>query len=176
MAAVRTILPLQMSEQELARLAPKEIGETLLQRVAAAYDDKEREVGPETMRLLERLVMLRVIDSLWVEHLTHMEHMRLEAGWQTLRQTRAVDAYKREGYAQFQALLEQIRHDVAHTIFHAGITRRQEPAAGEASPMEKVTAGAGGRKKPGPDHGHKVGRNDPCPCGSGKKYKHCCGR
>ncbi len=121
--------------------------------------------------------MLRIIDSLWVEHLTAMENMRLEAGWQTLRQVRAVDAYKSEGYKQFQTLLSTIQHDVVHTIYHVRIERR-EASQKAPSPMAQVaTDTTVGSKKPKQRvAGKKIGRNAPCPCGSGKKYKHCCGR
>jgi preprotein translocase subunit SecA len=135
-------------------------------------------MGTENTRIAERLVMLRVIDRLWVEHLTAMEHMRLQAGWQTLRQTRSVDAYKSAGYQQFQTLLETIRYDVAHTIYHVTVTRRDGPAP-EPSPMAKVAVRAGSNIRSAEKArvgGGKIGRNDPCPCGSGKKYKHCCGR
>ena len=122
--------------------------------------------------------MLRIIDSLWVEHLTAMEHMRLEAGWQTLRQVRAVDAYKSKGYKQFQTLLSTIQHDVVHTIYHVGIVKR-EASQKVPSPTAQVASGdAAGSKssKRLKTGGKKIGRNAPCPCGSGKKYKHCCGR
>ncbi len=121
--------------------------------------------------------MLRTIDSLWVEHLTRMEDMRLEAGWQTLRQVKAVDAYKNAGFGQFQVLLDTIRHDVAHTIFHVGLVKQNTPPR-ITTPVSQVAAAARtGSNNPKPHKdGQKVGRNDPCPCGSGKKYKHCCGR
>jgi preprotein translocase subunit SecA len=127
------------------------------------------------MRLLERLVMLQVIDQLWVEHLTAMEHMRLQAGWQTLRQVRSVDAYKNAGYQQFQTLLETIRHDVVNTIFHVTIAQKETKAP--ESPMAQAALGSKGNARPRAATGvKKIGRNDPCPCGSGKKYKHCCGK
>jgi len=105
-----------------------------------------------------------------------MEQMRLEAGWQTLRQVKAVDAYKNEGYKQFQVLLDTIRHDVAQTIFHVGI--KQEAPQRVQSAMAQVADGraTGASKQRQKVAGKKIGRNDPCPCGSGKKYKHCCGR
>ena len=118
--------------------------------------------------------MLRITDNLWVEHLTAMEHMRLEAGWQSLRQIKAVDAYKNEGYKQFQLLLSTIQHDVVHTIYHAGITRKEVPQ--QVPVTAQVTAGAGGKQEQPEVGGRKVGRNEHCPCGSGKKYKRCCGR
>jgi len=117
------------------------------------------------------------MDNLWVEHLTAMEQMRLQAGWQTLRQTRAVDAYKNQGNQQFQALLDTIRHDVAHTIYRVGIERREAPRQ-EPSPMAQAAGRGGGESRQTVRVGgkKKIGRNEPCPCGSGKKYKHCCGR
>jgi preprotein translocase subunit SecA len=176
---VATIFPLppELNAQALAPLKLDEIEERLIEQAEALYEQREQEVGAENMGVLERMVMLRTMDSLWVEHLTTMEHMRLEAGWQVLRQVRAVDAYKNEGYKQFQTLLSTIRHDVAHTIFHVGITR-QEARQPTPSAMAQVAASVGGgsRQQPVKAGKKKIGRNDPCPCGSGKKYKHCCGR
>jgi len=176
-ADVSTIFPLPptINAGALSQMKPREIEDKLIEQAEALYEEREKELGSDNMRVLERLVMLRIIDNLWIEHLTAMEHMRLEAGWQTLRQVRAVDAYKNEGYKQFQVLLSTIQHDVAHTIYHVGIVRREAP---QRAPMPaQVAAGrsdkVGKRLKVG---GKKVGRNDPCPCGSGKKYKHCCGR
>jgi preprotein translocase subunit SecA len=170
-------VPVAVTADSLLEMKPKQIEDKLTGLAETLYEEREKEVGPENMRVLERLLMLRVIDSLWVEHLTAMENMRLQAGWQTLRQTRAVDAYKREGYRQFQTLLDTIQHDVAHTIYHVGISRK-EPSAQEPSPMAQVVrqGPAISKKQKEKVGGKKIGRNDPCPCGSGKKYKHCCGR
>ncbi|MFC2006288.1 SEC-C metal-binding domain-containing protein, partial [Chloroflexota bacterium] len=170
-------LPPEVNVDFLSSLKPVQIEEKLYEQVEAAYEKREQEMGPENMRVLERLVMLRTIDSLWVEHLTRMEDMRLEAGWQVLRQVKAVDAYKNEGYKQFQVLLSTIRHDVAYTIYHVGITRQEAPRPAP-SPMARAAASSagGGKKQPVKVGARKVGRNDMCPCGSGKKYKHCCGR
>jgi preprotein translocase subunit SecA len=120
--------------------------------------------------------MLQVIDRLWVEHLTTMDQERLQAGWQTLRQMKSADAYKRSGYEKFQILLETIQHDVANTIFHVSLAQRD--ARAPESPMAKAGLGSKGNSKPkaaAAVAGKKVGRNDPCPCGSGKKYKYCHG-
>jgi preprotein translocase subunit SecA len=178
-ADVATVFPLPpaLTADSLLEMKPRQMEEKLAGLAEALYEERAGEVGSENMRVLERLVMLRVIDSLWVEHLTAMENMRLQAGWQTLRQTRAVDAYKREGYRQFQTLLDTIQHDVTHTIYHVGITRK-EPSAQAPSPMAQVVGRgpATSKKQKARVGGKKVGRNDPCPCGSGKKYKHCCGR
>jgi len=174
---IRTIMapPPGLDEGALARLSRREIETALVDSARSLYEQREREFGAGDMRLLERLIMLRVIDTLWVEHLTEMEHMRLEAGWQTLRQTKAVDAYRIQGQQQFAALEQAIRHDVAHTIFRAGIKRKPAPGA-EESPMAQAAGSAGAAAPKTKAAGKKVGRNDPCPCGSGKKFKQCCGK
>ncbi len=176
MADVATIFPLPpaVNAGALSQMKPGEIEDKLIEQAEALYEEREKELGADNIRVLERLIMLRIIDSLWIEHLTAMEHMRLEAGWQALRQVKAVDAYKREGYKQFQVLLSTIQHDVVHTIYHVGIVRRE--ASQEApSPMAQVVSGGKSSQRPRVGS-KKIGRNDPCPCSSGKKYKHCCGR
>jgi preprotein translocase subunit SecA len=179
-AEANTILPVpsRFDKDIPAGLGPKEVEEKLIELAAKLYEEKVKETGEETMKLLERLVMLQIIDRLWVEHLTAMEQMRLQAGWATLQQVKSTDAYKRTGFEQFQTLLDTIRHDVAHTIFHVRIEKRDNKMP--ESPMAKAGVGSTGNKNPkaaaAAVGGKKVGRNDPCPCGSGKKYKHCCGR
>jgi preprotein translocase subunit SecA len=177
-AEATTIMPLppELNASALSSLKPGDIEERLIEQAKALYQQKEQEVGPENMRTLERLIMLRTMDRLWIEHLTAMEEMRLQAGWQSLRQVKAVDAYKNMGYQQFQILQDTIRHDVAHTIFHVSLVRK-EATKQAPTPMAQVTAGAGSNKKRKQKvAGKKIGRNDPCPCGSGKKYKYCHGR
>jgi preprotein translocase subunit SecA len=180
LADINRILPVppELNENTLAGLGAREIQDKLIELARSLYEQKEQEIGPDKMRVLERLVMLQIIDRLWVEHLTAMENMRLQAGWQTLRQVRSVDAYKSTGYQQFQTLLDTIQHDVAHTIYHVNIVTR-EPAKEVESPVVKAAVGSRGDAKPRPRAaaaGRKIGRNEPCPCGSGKKYKHCCGK
>jgi preprotein translocase subunit SecA len=151
-------------------------------------------VGMDNIRMLERLVMLRVIDNLWVEHLTSMEYIRQGVGLQAVAQRDPLAVYKTEGHALFESLMASIRHDVVHTIFHVNIQRQPAQKQGvqqtsrpavqsitkqTASPMAKVAAASRGNedvKQSVKVAGKKVGRNDPCPCGSGKKYKHCCGK
>ncbi|MFC2012652.1 preprotein translocase subunit SecA [Chloroflexota bacterium] len=178
-------LPPELDASAISQLNPEQITDRLTELSAVLYQQREKELEPENMRTLERLIMIRIMDNLWVEHLTMMDDMRQQASWQTLRHMRAVDAYKNSGYKQFQVLLATIRHDVARTIFRVGITRKDAPAppAGasanqggtllQAQPAAEKSGSGQHRSKTG---GKKTGRNDPCPCGSGKKYKHCCGR
>jgi len=135
----------------------KQIAEKLSDYALELYNRRDQEIGADIMRLVERQVMLRIIDRLWMEHLTAMERMRRGIGLQAVGQQNPLVVYKREGHALFEALLASIQHDVVHSIYHVSVSK--EPP----------------RKKQAVVAGKKVGRNAPCPCGSGKKYKHCCG-
>ncbi len=151
-------LPPQFRSDGLSELNDKQITEKLSDYATEFYNQREQEIGPDNMRLAERIVMLRVIDRLWMEHLTAMEHMRQGIGLRAAGQQDPLVVYKREGHILFDSLLASIQHDVVHSIYHVGIKKE---------PMRKKQAVVAGKK---------VGRNDPCPCGSGKKYKYCCGR
>ncbi len=176
LSEVSTIFPLPptLNASALAQLKPGEIGDRLIEPAEATYEEREEELGSDNMRVLERLVMLRLIDSLWVEHLTAMEDMRQGIGLQALAQRDPLVAYKREGYNMFQNLLSTIQHDVVHTIYHVGIAKQEAP---QPAPVATGVVRGGGSGRPQPKAGGgKVGRNDPCPCGSGRKYKKCCGK
>ncbi len=181
LAEMGNIFPLspELNPKNLAGLGQREIENKLVEQSRLLYDQREKEVGADNMRMLERLIMLRTIDSLWIEHLTEMEEMRHSAGWQTLRQLRAEDAYKLQGSEKFHALTEAIRHGITHVIYHVSLIR-QAPRRPAPSPMAQMAAPAGSprnqAKYKAAVNNRKVGRNDPCPCGSGKKYKFCCGR
>jgi preprotein translocase subunit SecA len=179
LADVNIVMPVSpaLKEKDLEGLSSGDIEKKLIELAESIYEQREKEMGSDKMRILERLVMLQIIDRLWIEHLTAMEHMRLQAGWASLQQIKSTDAYKSTGFQQFQTLLETIRNDVAHTIYHVGLVQKE--ARQPQSPMAKAGVGSQGDKKPkvaAAVAGKKVGRNDPCPCGSGKKYKHCCGK
>ena len=160
---VSTIFPLPAhpviaSEAKQSQLDDKQIAEKLTDYAIELYNQREQELGPDNMRMAERLVMLRAIDRLWMYHLTAMEQLRQGIGLRAVGQEQPLIVYKREGHVLFEALLSGIQHDVVRSIYHIGITK-EAPKKQEAVLV-----------------GKKVGRNDPCPCGSGKKYKHCCGK
>jgi preprotein translocase subunit SecA len=175
-------LPPNLNAETLAKMGAQEIKGQLIEQAETLYEAKEKEVGADNMRILERLLMLRIIDSLWVEHLTAMEHMRQGIGLHAVAQRDPLVAYKREGHNMFQNLMAAIQHDMAHTIYRAQISRKGETPQKQAAPTQTPMAAAaqaqtgGEARKKLKVKGKKVGRNDPCPCGSGKKYKHCCGR
>ncbi|MBT4124262.1 MAG: preprotein translocase subunit SecA, partial [Candidatus Pacebacteria bacterium] len=151
---------------------------------------------PETethqpIQLIERGIILRSIDTLWVEHLTAMDKLRTGIGLQGYGQRDPLVEYKREAYILFNSLLDSIRKQIVYSIFKVGISRRMAAVPGESnkkfaeqksgySPFQKQVedrkqTGQVIESKPRDEAGKKVGRNDPCPCGSGKKYKKCHG-
>jgi preprotein translocase subunit SecA len=156
-------LPPEINSRTLSQLRPEDIEEKLVENARSMYEKKEEAVGASNMRILERLVMLRVLDNLWTEHLTMMEHMRQGIGLQAVGHSDPLVAYKKEGHALFQSLLANIQHDLVHTIYHVDIVKK-ETAKAEADKRNAVPVDK------------STGRNDPCPCGSGKKYKKCCGK
>jgi preprotein translocase subunit SecA len=145
-----------------------EVEERLQEHALSLYEAREQEISPENMRVLERLVMLRTVDRQWVEHLTVMDNMRQGIGLKAVGGRDPLIIYKHEGQEMFQNLLAGIEHGVVHTIYRVGISKEKAPAP---SPMAEAA-----KRKEAATVGNKVGRNDPCPCGSGKKYKKCCGQ
>ena len=156
--------PPKLDPNAIAHTKPKQLAEDLVKYAEQLYEQKEKEIGGDNMRIVERLVMLRTIDTLWMEHLTAMDHLRQEASLYAIRGIEPLVIYKKEGHARFDSLIAGIRHDIVHTIFRVELRKEAPP---QKAP-QKAPVAAGVSKK--------VGRNDPCPCGSGKKYKHCCGR
>ena len=160
-----TILPPspELNLDTFSRFKPDQITEKLIEYAEHLYEQREAEIGAENIRLMERLVMLRSLDNLWKDHLTAMDHLRQQASLYAMKQVDPIVVYKKEGHALFQSLTASIQHDVVHTIFKVRIDKKEAPA--QRQPQKAAVPS-----------GKKVGRNEPCPCGSGKKYKHCCGR
>jgi preprotein translocase subunit SecA len=156
-------LPAQLSTSSLSTMKSERIGDTLIAYAEQLYEQHEKEMGADNMRLLERLIMLKTIDDLWKEHLTAMDHLRQRVSLESVRQIDPLVVYKKEGGNYFDSLVASIQHGLVHTIYKASITKKESPAQRQP---QKVAVPAF----------KKVGRNDPCPCGSGKKYKHCCGK
>lgn len=138
-----------------------------------AYDAKENQIGSDQMRSIERAVLLRTIDNLWIDHLYSMERLRESVRLSGYGQRDPLVEYKREGYTLFQKLLGNIQKDVVSTVFKVQMMQRQE------SPMENAKAQAANQDEkaqaPKQDKKKTPGRNDPCYCGSGKKFKKCHG-
>ena len=193
---VKAIFPLSDAavEEIMGGASAEEAEALVLDEAEAAYDAREAEMSAESMRLLERLLLLQTIDRLWVEHLTAMDEMRQGIGLQAYGQQDPLVSYKREAHDMWEQLLENIRQNIARAIYHVGLSQQPaRPATPAGTPArEPVGAAAGASTMPAPEslrenrseeaavaapkaNGRKIGRNDPCYCGSGKKYKRCHG-
>jgi preprotein translocase subunit SecA len=162
-------LPATMTTARWERMEPDDIEEELLDLAERLYDEKERSIGPDAMRQLERAVMLRVVDNLWVRHLTDLDVLREGIGLRAFGQQDPLVAFKREAYEMYNQLLGSIQHDIVHAIYHAQLVAMPQPR-----PMRAVHPSSSGDGGPRPARSKRtIGRNDLCWCGSGKKYKHC---
>jgi preprotein translocase subunit SecA len=154
------------------------IKDDVLSRVKEAYTRKEQEFGPAVLRELERAVMLRVIDTHWKDHLLTMDYLKEGIGLRGYGQKDPLVEYKREGYELFVGLIERIKVDAIGHLFRVQAVR-QDVAAPAVSiprpPSLMFSAPSSSGARPATRDRERVGRNDPCPCGSGKKYKKCHG-
>jgi preprotein translocase subunit SecA len=166
----------RVTVDEISGLSHEDLIALLQDDADEAYQEVEDRFGPEAMRQVERHVLLSVIDRLWVEHLTAMDELREGVGLQAYGQKDPLVVYKTEGFRMFGQLTGHIRHDTVHTIF------RVKPAIVEQPVQTRITEEAttvnrlDEEAKPQQVTRKKVGANAPCPCGSGKKFKHCHGR
>jgi preprotein translocase subunit SecA len=181
--------PRGLNPASLEGLDKRQVEARLLEAAEAAYAAREADLGSDNMRLLERLLMLQTIDRLWVEHLTAMDEMRQGIGLHAYGQQDPLVAYKREAHDMWVQLLANIRHAVTRSIYHVNLAQAPRPRQPILAPSGNgadgaVPAGRAQRLRENRPQaaavaarsgGRKVGRNDPCPCGSGKKYKRCHG-
>jgi preprotein translocase subunit SecA len=169
--------------------SPQEINEAVWEKAKASYESKEAQVGAEALRTYERIIMLNIIDAQWKDHLLAIDHLKQGIGLVGYGQKDPLVEYKKESFDMFQAMLDRIDTATVRTLFNLQVVAEQAPeqlqqrrqrrptsmtftgpnqgatAAGEEAARTKTVT----RDQP------KVGRNEPCPCGSGKKYKKCCG-
>ena len=162
--------------EELADLSNTEIKDKLLSVVLEIYKGKELEFGEEQMREIERVVLLRVVDQKWMAHIDNMDHLKQGMGLRAYKQQDPIQAYQMEGSAMFEEMIEGIKNETVKFLFHVRVERPVE----REKVAEETSASHGeddkSLKKEPARNENKVGRNDACPCGSGKKYKNCCGR
>ncbi|HLL51389.1 MAG TPA: preprotein translocase subunit SecA [Thermomicrobiales bacterium] len=167
----------EVTIEDIAALEHDDLVDMLIADAEKGYDAVETRFTPEVMRKVERHVMLTIIDKLWVEHLTAMDELREGVGLQAYAQKDPLVVYKTQGYEYFQQLLANIQHDVVHTIFRVQPVVAQQPVRTRVTDESEKSHGAadGDGNGASPRKARKVGVNEPCPCGSGKKYKHCHG-
>ncbi len=167
----------EFTPEQLAEATPDSIADTLYERACEIYESKEAEYGSDVMRELERVILLRCVDTHWMDHIDAMDELRNGIHLRAYAQHDPIVEFRNESYDMFNAMSEAICEDTAKLILTVRI-RREEDVKREQ--VAKVTSESSGGDVKGrtvvKTKSQKVGRNDPCPCGSGKKYKKCCGR
>ena len=198
----------QLKKEELVELSRDEVQEHLEQTADAGYQQREQLFGEENMRELEKVVMLRVVDNKWMEHLDHMDMLRDGINLRAYGQRNPLVEYKIEALDMFEEMEAAIQDQIATLMYHVSIVTPEQQAEAQANQAEaeaqrrkaeaeiakqkaglqdhlqsalashgdEVSAAEVKQKRAVNEAGEKIGRNDPCPCGSGKKYKNCCGK
>jgi preprotein translocase subunit SecA len=167
---------LWLAPAEIAKMKPDELEEYVLGEIAKAYKNKEAQFGAEMLHQLEKWIYLRVLDELWKDNLLDMDHLREGIGLRGYAQQDPLREYQKEAYALFLSMIARLKKDFLEKLYMVQMVNREDMrgpeqprqfvlSRGQDQPEKKTAV----RKTP------KVGRNDPCPCGSGKKYKKCCG-
>jgi preprotein translocase subunit SecA len=177
-------LKLQWSEHERLDLNADRLFEKLLAEVNAAYRRQEEINGEEQMRHLERIILLQMVDTHWKEHLLNMDHLKEGIGLRGYGQKNPLNEYKKEGFNLFLNMIETVKEQTVGTLLRVQIVQPEEVARLEEEQRKqeqemRLNRGAAGEeqaRKPLKRAEDKVGRNAPCPCGSGKKHKKCCGQ
>ncbi|CQB52000.1 Protein translocase subunit SecA [Syntrophomonas zehnderi OL-4] len=166
----QNVLPEHDFKREtLVGMTKPEVKELLQEKTRALYEEREKELGFETMREIEKAIMLRIIDNKWMDHIDAMDQLRNGINLRAYAQRDPLIEYKFEAFEAFQGMVFSIKEDVVRYILRVKVIEKPEER------KMIVNQGEGTEKKP-VRVGDKIGRNDPCPCGSGKKYKKCCGR
>ncbi|MBO1679007.1 preprotein translocase subunit SecA [Bittarella massiliensis (ex Durand et al. 2017)] len=166
---------LDYTSEELANLSPEDVAAQLIEKAKNLYFEKEEKYGSPIMRELERVVLLRVVDTKWMDHIDAMDELKKGIYLRSYAQKDPVVEYKIEGFDMFDAMIESIKEDTVKMLLTVQIKTQEEPKREAVMKPATNQSGDGSAAKE-PVRKKKVGRNDPCPCGSGKKYKKCCGR
>ena len=176
----------RMTVESLEEMSRDEIQEFLHNLADEAYKQREELFGEENMRELEKIIMLRVVDNRWMEHLDRMDMLREGIGLLAYGQRNPLVEYKIKSHDMFGQMIDTIQSDIASLMFRVNIITQEQQEAMERESEQRLAAAkathgddsepAEAQKKKPVKNTEKIGRNDPCPCGSGKKYKNCCGR
>ena len=194
---------IKTKDLDLVNMRIPEIKDTVLERMRKIYEDKEKSLGERLARYLERMILLQVIDTRWKDHLYAMDSLREGIGLRAYGQRDPLIEYQHEGYDMFSDMIDRIKEETLEYLYKVKAVEEKEKETGvfdlsrqnlvheEKSQFEGVETGSPESLGPGPGGNRmteqarvetykreepKVGRNDPCPCGSGKKYKKCCGK
>ena len=173
-------LQMGFTVESLADTTQADLLDNLLEAVRARYEAREREFGPTVMQDLQNYILLQTVDSYWKDHLLNMDHLKEGIGLRGYGQQDPLVAYKREAHQVFEEMIERVKEETVRLLFHIQIQREEQVQQlrreQEEQPMFYEAAGGGSSRPQAVKKSGKVGRNDPCPCGSGKKYKKCHGK
>jgi preprotein translocase subunit SecA len=170
---------LNYTDEEKVRLEPEDVARDLIEKAHEIYEQREKQFGSKIMRELERVVLLKNVDTQWMDHIDAMEELKRGIRLRAYGQKDPVVEYRMEGFDMFDNMIAAIRENTARMMLTVQIRTQEEP---KREQVAKPTGTAGGAAASTNNahtpvrKGKKPGRNDPCPCGSGKKYKKCCGR
>lgn len=159
--------------EELSNMSVDEISKAYLDKAGELYKEKEAEFGDEQMREIERVILLKIVDSKWMDHIDNMDHLKQGIGLRAYKQQDPAQAYQMEGSDMFAEMIDNIKEETVKYLFHVKLEKapEREQVAEITSTNEDTSA-----KKEPIKKQSKPNRNDACPCGSGRKYKNCCGR
>jgi preprotein translocase subunit SecA len=170
----------QYRVESMEEVTQEGLREDLLKRIRERYDARERDFGEPLMRELENYIILQTVDSLWKDHLLNMDHLKEGIGLRGYAQQDPLLAYKREGHAMFQEMIERLKEETVRLLLQIQVQREAEVEQlrreQEQQPMYYGPGEAAAARPQVVRKDRKIGRNDPCSCGSGKKYKKCCGQ
>ncbi|NMA83689.1 MAG: preprotein translocase subunit SecA [Epulopiscium sp.] len=175
---VTKIIPLNnfaIKPEDKEDMTKEKLEQALIEQAHRLYEQKENEIGEESMREIERVILLRVIDQKWMDHIDNMDQMRQGIGLRAYGQRDPLIEYQFVGYDMFEEMSETIQEDTVRHLYHVQVAYQPERER-VAEPTSTNRGEEESAKAPYRRKDDKVGRNDPCSCGSGRKYKHCCGR
>lgn len=165
---------LDFDEEELKTVTREEIINALNEKCGEIYQAKEEEYGGEIIRELERVILLKTVDTKWMAHIDDMEELKKGIGLRSYGQKNPVIEYRYEGFEMFDAMVESIREDTVRALLTVKLRQNQAPQREQVAKPDAPNAGAGDGSFTEQAKANTIGDNDPCPCGSGKKYKKCC--
>ena len=169
-------LPPHFSKEEIKDLAQANLMDRLKQEALDSYEKKEKDMDPQSFHLLQKMAMLQTTDELWMDHLLAMDQLKEGIGLRGYGQMDPLKEYQKEGYSMFLSMVDSIKENTLRTLFRIRITPQERASIVVPKKEMVLSHGDGGGSSQVKRKTPKVGRNDPCPCGSGKKYKRCCGR
>ncbi|MBR9982631.1 MAG: SEC-C domain-containing protein, partial [Desulfatitalea sp.] len=173
--------PKAFDSDMLDGLTEEGLAQEIYEQTAAVHQAREQQFGTEAMRHVERVLMLQTVDNLWKDHLLSMDHLKEGIGLRGYAQQNPLLIYKKEGFEMFEGLIERIKEETLGILFRVQLAEPPSLKEMQKEQEQELVFSGGGdgsarKKQPTRRSDLKVGRNDPCTCGSGKKYKKCCGK